>query len=72
GKPTTGGFATREHLAWTSLAGARIAPVVVAVAPDMDHVRMTPASMKTVEARLAATLARADISKQIERVAATR
>jgi exosortase A len=72
GKPTTGGFATREHLAWTSLAGARIAPVVVAVAPDMDHVRMTPASMKTIEARLATMLARADISKQIERVAATR
>ena len=72
GKPATGGFATREHLAWTSLAGARIAPVVVAVAPEMDHVRMTPASMKTIEARLAATLARADISKQIERVAATR
>jgi hypothetical protein len=38
----------------------------------MDHVRMTPASMKAIEAQLAATLARADISKQIERVAAAR
>jgi exosortase A len=72
GKPAAGGFATREHLAWTSLTGARIAPVVVAVSPETDHARMTPALMKAIEARLAAMLSRADISKQIERVSASR
>jgi exosortase/archaeosortase family protein len=72
GKPSTGGLVAREHLAWTSLVGARFAPVVVAVAPELSHVRMTPASIKAIEGRLAATLARADISGQVESIAAAR
>jgi exosortase A len=70
GKPATGGLATRARLAWTSLTGAPVAPVVVAVAPDLDPTRMTPASERMMAGRLAALLARADISGQIERIAA--
>lgn len=69
GKPATGGLATRVRLAWTSLTGAQIAPVVVAVTPELDHIRMTPESEQTIEARLAGRLAQADVTSQIKRIA---
>jgi hypothetical protein len=69
GRPATGGLATRARLAWTSLTGARIAPVVVAVSPELDHIRLTPDSRKAIEERLAAVLARADIGSQIAHIA---
>jgi exosortase A len=72
GKPATGGLAMRARLAWTSLTGARTPPVVVAVSPEMDHIRATPDSEQTIEARLAALLAQADISSQISRIATGR
>lgn len=72
GRPAIGGLATRERLAWTSLTGARIAPVVIAVTPELDHVRMTPAAMDTVRRRLIALLAQADLGSQIERIATPR
>jgi len=70
GKPAAGGLVTRARLAWTSLTGAPIAPVVVAVAPELDHIRMTPDSEQTMEGRLARLLAQADITSQIKRIAA--
>ena len=70
GQPAMGGLATRERLAWTSLGGARIAPVVVAVAPELGQIRITPAAEKAIEGRLARVLAQADISSQIARIAA--
>jgi hypothetical protein len=70
GQPASGGLATRAHLARTSLTGARIAPVVVAVTPELDHTRMTAASVRTIEERLARMLAETDITSQIERIAA--
>jgi exosortase A len=72
GRPATGGLATRARLAWTSLTGARIAPVVVAVSPELDHIRLTPDSRKAIEERLAAVLARADIGSQIAHFATPR
>ncbi len=69
GQPATGGLATRARLAWTSLTGARIAPVVVAVTPELDHIRMTSASEQAIEGRLAGLLTQADIGSQIERIA---
>ena len=70
GQPAAGGLATRARLAWTSLTGARIAPVVVAVSPEMDQVSMTQAAAQTMEQRLAGVLAQADIGGQIERIVA--
>jgi exosortase/archaeosortase family protein len=70
GQPAAGGLATRARLAWTSLTGARIAPVVVAVSPELGPASMTPAAMQTIEDRLARLLAQADIGGQIERIVA--
>jgi hypothetical protein len=72
GQPSTGGLATREHLAWTSLMGARVTPVVIAVSPELDHVRMTPAARDTIRKRLIALLAQADLGSQIEHIAGPR
>jgi exosortase A len=69
GQPATGGLAMRAHLARTSLTGARLVPVVVAVAPELDHIKMTPPAMQAVKERLIALLTRADLTSQIERVA---
>ena len=72
GQPATGGLATRERLAWTSLTGARIAPVVIAVTPELDHVRLTPAARDAIRRRLIALLAQADLGSQIEGIAGPR
>jgi exosortase A len=72
GQPATGGLATRARLAWTSLTRARIAPVVVAVFPELDHTRLSPDSEQAIEGRLARLLVQADIGGQIEHIAAPR
>jgi exosortase A len=72
GQPATGGLATRERLAWTSLVGARVAPVVIAVSPVLDHTRMTQAGRDTIRRRLISVLAEADLGSQIERIATQR
>jgi exosortase A len=72
GQPAAGGLATRAHLAWSSLTGARIAPVVVAVSPELNHVNMTSASAEAIEARLAGLLTQADIDGQVRRIAPAR
>ncbi|HVC62136.1 MAG TPA: exosortase A [Acetobacteraceae bacterium] len=72
GKPATGGLAMRARLAWTSLVGARFAPVVVAVTPELDHTRMMPESERRTVESLVRLLAQADISDQVERIAARR
>ncbi len=69
GQPAAGGLAMRARLAWTSLTGARIAPVLVAVSPEVDHIEMTAASAQMIEGRLAEFLAQADIGSQIARLA---
>jgi exosortase A len=70
GRPVAGGLATRARLAWTSLTGAQVPPVVVAVTPEVDHIRMTAAIQRTIERRLAGLLAEADITSQIGPIAA--
>jgi hypothetical protein len=72
GKPATGGLRTRARLAWTSLKGARIAPVVIAVTPELGDGRMAPGSEHAVEERMARLLAQADITSQIAHIAAQR
>jgi hypothetical protein len=70
GEPVTGGLMTRARLAWRSLMGGRVAPVVVAVIPELDQMTITEDSEPAMERRLASLLARADIGGQIRRVAA--
>lgn len=64
GKLATGGVAMRARLAWSSLAGASVPPVVVAVVPEKDQGPNGP----NVAERLAVVLAHADISAQISRI----
>jgi exosortase A len=72
GQPATGGMLTRARLAWTSLTGARVAPVVVSITPELEHTKVTAESEPAIERRLALLLARADIGGQIGRIAAVR
>ena len=69
GKPAGGGLRMRAHMAWQSLTGTSIAPVVVAVRPVLDQYWLMPAAAHAVQAKLAAVVSRADLTAQIVRVA---
>jgi hypothetical protein len=60
----------RVHLAMTSLTGAVMPPVILAVRPELDHPALTPAVARTVEGRLGALLLRRDFTTQIQRLIA--
>jgi exosortase A len=72
GQPAAGGMATRARLAATSLTGAAIAPVVVAITPELGDARVTAATVHSIEQRLAAVLARADLDSQVRQIATPR
>ncbi|HUB46649.1 MAG TPA: exosortase A [Acetobacteraceae bacterium] len=67
GKPAGNGLHMRAHMAWQSLVGASIAPVVVAVRPVLQQYWLPPAVARAVEAKLASVVSQADLTAQIVR-----
>ncbi|HUB11675.1 MAG TPA: exosortase A, partial [Acetobacteraceae bacterium] len=65
GKPAAGGMRMRAHLAWESLTGAPIPPVVVVIRPQHQRYWLPPYVARATEGRLAAVLSQADLTAQI-------
>jgi len=71
GQPTQPGMSVRRHLAWTSLMGARVAPVLITVTPEVDWSQLTVEKRRDVEHRLAKVLQGwPDMTIQVRRIAA--
>ncbi|HTW69557.1 MAG TPA: exosortase A [Acetobacteraceae bacterium] len=69
GKPAGTGLRMRAHMAWQSLMGAAVAPVVVAVRPVLQQYWLPLPVARTVETRLASVVSQADLTGQIVHVA---
>jgi exosortase A len=69
GQPAAGGLAMRIQLAWHSLRGGGLAPVILAVTPVLPAT-VSPDAAEHAEQRLAVMLARADLGPQIRRIGA--
>ncbi|HUN44454.1 MAG TPA: exosortase A [Acetobacteraceae bacterium] len=69
GKPAGDGLRMRAHMAWQSLVGASMAPVVVAVRPVVHQYWLLPTTARDIEARLARVISQADLTPQIVRAA---
>ena len=67
GKPVGYGLRMRAGMAWQSLVGASVAPVVVAIRPVLQQYWLSPAVARAVEAKLAGVVSQADLTAQIVR-----
>jgi exosortase A len=57
GQPSMAGLPVRARMAWNSVMGGRVAPLVVSVTPVVDWAHTDAAGQHAVEARLSAFLA---------------
>ena len=71
GRPATGSLAMRARMAWTSIAGAGSAPVLVTVAPQANWNKLDPTARDGLEKRLGALLSQPGVVAQMERIGAT-
>ena len=70
GRPAQPGLAERLRLAWTSLPGARLAPVVITVTPAVDWSRLGHEQRRQAVARLVQLLQNwSDAEQQVRRIA---
>ena len=67
GKPAGGGLRMRARLAWESLMGAPVGPVLVTVRPEQKQYWLPPEVARATEAKLASMLSQADLDAQIAR-----
>lgn len=68
GKPVTPSLALRAQMAWTSIVGARVAPVLVTVTPRAQWGKINPTVRDEVEKWLGALLSRPALIGQLARV----
>ena len=73
GAPAALGLRTRLRMAWTSLAGGAIAPVLIGVMPEVDWTAIDPAARRRVVERLEAFLrTNATFAREVPRLAGSR
>jgi exosortase A len=73
GRPTQPSMKERLRLAWSSVAGAQVPPVLIAVTPELDWAHLSAASHHMLEDRLVRLLQhQPDLAPQIRRIAAGR
>ncbi len=70
GKPTLPGLRDRLRLAWTSLSGARIAPVVITVKPEVNWSTLGVEQRRSIEKQFIGVLRSwTDLTRQVKRIA---
>jgi len=73
GRPAQPSMKERVRLAWSSIRGAQIPPVLITVTPELDWTHLSAASHHMVEDRLVRVLqAQPDLAPQILRIATGR
>lgn len=72
GRPAPGALAMRTRMAWTSVVGARVAPVLITVAPVLNWQKLQPEARDDLEKRLATLLLQPDVLAQMGRLGAAR
>jgi len=70
GRPAPSALAMRVRMAWSSVVGARVAPVLITIVPEVEWPKLTVAARDAVETQLAALLLRPDVVAQLERLGA--